>query len=165
MTDRGKKIFLLTCIIVPFVVYCVYYYGVMIKNAPYKFSEFKSLTFKYGFGNNLNNQYNSDTGVYQYVNENDSLLTTKVKLSEADLQDLHRKAAELGFWNFPEVIESEAKTNKNTPHYYIEYNYERKSKHVLFDMAYNKDEKLKNAITQLIKELSNKISDAQDRQK
>lgn len=164
MNDTSKKIFLAICIIVPFVLYCVYYYGTMIKNAPYKFSEFRSITFKYGLGDKLINEYDSKSGAYQYVNENDSLVKTTVKLSKDELLYLHRKAAELGFWNFPEVLEATEKShNRNTPHYYIEYTYERKSKHVLFDIDYNKDVKLKNAITQLIKELSKMISDAQDR--
>lgn len=164
MNDRSKKIFLVLCILVPLVLYCVYYYGIMIKNAPYKFSEFKSITFKYGLGDKLVNQYDSQSGTYQYVNEKDSLVKTTVKLSKDELLYLHRKAAELGFWNFPEVLESTKKMpGHTTPHYYIEYVYERKRKHVLFDINYDKDTKLKDAVTQLIKELSKMISDAQDR--
>jgi hypothetical protein len=135
----------------------------MIKNAPYKFSEFKSITFKYGLGDKLTNQYDSQSGIYQYVNENDSLVKTTVKLSKDELLYLHRKAAELGFWNFPEVLETTKKMHSNAPYYYIEYTYERKSKHVLFNLDYNKDVKLKDTVTQLIKELSKMISDAQDR--
>lgn len=163
MDDRSKKIFLAICIIVPFVLYCVYYYGVMIKNAPYKFSEFKSIQLKYGLGNNLVNQYDSQSGAYQYADENDSLVKTTVKLSKDELLYLHRKASELGFWNFPEVLSPTKPLHQHSPHYYIEYSYVRKHKHVLFDMDYDKDSKLKNAITQLIKELSKTISDAQDR--
>lgn len=164
MDNRSKKIFLAISIIVPFALYCVYYYGVMIKNAPYKFSEFKAIEFKYGLGKNLINKYNSESGNYQYTNENDSLIQTNIKLSKDELLYLHRKASELGFWNFPEVLEAPAnELNKNTPHYAIEYIYQRKKKQVLFGMDYNKDAKLKEAITQLIKELSKTISDAQDR--
>ncbi len=163
MNDRSKKIFLAICIVVPFVLYCVYYYGTMVKNAPYKFAEFKSITFKYGLGDKLINQYDSQSGIYQYVNEHDSLVQTTVKLSKDELLYLHRKAAELGFWNFPEVLEATKNKRSSTPHYYIEYTYERKSKHVLFDLDYNKDVKLKDAVTQLLKELSKMISDAQDR--
>ena len=163
MNDKSKKVFLAVCIIVPFVVYCVYYYGIMVKNAPYKFSEFKSITLQYGLGDKLVNQYDSKSGLYQYINDKDSLVQTHIKLSKDELLYLHRKAAELGFWNFPEVIAPDKATHASPAQYNIEFAYERKSKHVLFNLDYNKDTKLKDAISQLIKEVSTMLSDAQDR--
>ncbi len=167
MSDRQKKIFLLICIITPFLLYCFYYYGIMIKNAPYKFSEFESIKFKYGLGDNLVNQYDSKTGNYQYLNERDSLIKTNVKLSKDELLYLHRKAAEQGFWDFPEVFYNKGERDKknNSPHYYIEYNYDRKSKHVLFNADYSDNQKLGDAARQLVKEITNVINDAQDKGK
>ncbi|WP_423148304.1 hypothetical protein [Rubrolithibacter danxiaensis] len=167
MSDRGKKIFLALSVFVPFLIYCVYYYSIMIKNAPYKFSEFESITFKYGLGDSLINQYDSKTGNYQYLNEKDSLIKTKVKLSKDDLLYLHRKAVDLGFWDFPEQIlpSKYAGSSPNSPHYYLEFNYERKSKHMLFDVNYDKNQKLKDAARMLIEEVSRTINDAQDRGK
>ena len=166
MSDRTKKIFLAICIITPFLFYCIYYYSIMVKNAPYRFSDFESITLKYGMGDSLVNQYNSKTGVYQYLNSNDSLITTNVKLKRDELLYLHRKAAENGFWNFPEILENKsAKTDKiNSPHYYIEYKYKEKGKHVLYDAAYSDNKKLGDAAKQLTKEIRSMISDAQDRQ-
>ena len=119
MTIKQKKIFLALSIIVPFLLYCFYYYGMMVKNAPYKFSEFESLTFKYGIGDSLVNQYNSKTAIYQYVNDKDSLIRKKVKLTKDDLLILHRRAAQLGFWDFPSQIvnqeESVTKIQKSQP--------------------------------------------------
>jgi hypothetical protein len=167
MSDRGKKIFLAVCIIVPFIVYCIYYYGIMFRNAPYKFAEFESLTFKYGLGDSLINYYDSKTGIYQYVNTRDSLVKKQVKLTKDDLLYLHRKAVDLEFWNFPEKISGEGDPGyqKNSPHYYLEYKYKRKSKHVLFDTEYNQDPKLKDAARQLIEEVSKTINDAESRGK
>lgn len=166
MSDRSKKIFLAICIITPFLLYCVYYYSIMVKNAPYRFSDFESITFKYGLGDNLVNQYNSKTGAYQYINGNDSLIKTNVKLRKDDLLYLHRKAAENGFWNFPEVLENTSAVREKmiTPHYYIEYKYKGKTKHVLYDAAYTDNAKLGDAAKQLGKEISSMINDAQDRQ-
>ena len=166
MSDRAKKIFLAICIITPFLLYSVYYYSVMVKNAPYRFSDFESITYKYGMGDSLINQYNSKTGSYQYVNASDSLIKTHVKLNKDELLYLHRKAAENGFWNFPEIIEnSSAEVEKiNSPHYYIEFKYKNKSKHVLYDAAYSDKPKLGEAAKQLSKEISTMINDAQDRQ-
>ena len=165
MSDRSKKIFLAICIITPFVLYCVYYYSIMVKNAPYKFSEFESITFKYGLGDSLVNEYDSKTGIYQYLTERDSLIKTTFKLKKDDLLYLHRKASELGFWNFPEDLQpsKEEKHSLNSPHYYIQYKYKRKEKHVLFDAEYNKDPKLAEAAKQLAKEISNVINDAEER--
>lgn len=163
MSNKSKKIFLALSIIIPFLIYCFYYYGMMVKNAPYKFSEFESLTFKYGLGDSLINQYNSKTAIYQYVNEQDSLIKKKVKLTKDDLLVLHRRAAQLGFWNFPSEIVNKGEPLKNTPHYYIELTYKRKSKAVLFDLDYKGDPKLKDAVRRLIEEISNSVNDAEDR--
>ena len=167
MSERTKKIFLAICIITPFLLYCVYYYSIMVKNAPYRFADFESITFKYGLGDSLVNQFNSKTGEFQYVNERDSIIRTHVKMRKDDLLYLHRKAAETGFWNFPEVLENKsAKAQKiKSPHYYIEYKYKDKSKHVLYDAAYSENKKLGDAARQLTKEISSMISDVEDRQK
>jgi hypothetical protein len=167
MSDKSKKWFLAICIVVPFLVYCGYYYGIMIKNAPYKFSEFESLSLKYGLGTDLVNQYNSKTGEYQYINERDSLVKTKVKLTKDDLLYLHRKAADLGFWNFPERIEGrkDPKHPISSPHYYLEYKYKRKDKHMLFDLNYSDDPKLREAAKTLVDEVSKTIIDAEQRGK
>ena len=111
------------------------------------------------------NQYDSKTGYYQYVNSRDSLVKTKVNLRKDDLLYLHRKAAELGFWNFPENIERETENGKptNTPHYYLEYKYKNKTKHILFDVGYRDDPKLNDAAKTLITEVSNMINDVRDR--
>ena len=164
MSDRSKKIFLGICILLPFIAYCVYYYGVMISNAPYKFSEFESLKYKYGVGDSFTNQYDSKTGVYQYLNSRDSVVKVKVKLNNDDLLYLHRKAAEQGFWNFPEVLPGrDSIKSKTSAHFYIEYNYQRKSKHVLIDASYVENEKLRDAAKLLSTELNHVINDAYDR--
>src|SRR5476651_70891 len=101
MNNRNKKIFLITSITLPFLLYSGYYYGIMIKNAPYKFAEFDHVRFEYGDGDSLANKYNSKTGDYQYLTKNDSLVKKHLRLSKDDLLYLHRKAADLGFWDFP----------------------------------------------------------------
>ena len=164
MTDRQKKIFLAICITVPFILYCVYYYGIMIKNAPYKFSGMESITLKYGLGDSLVNQYDSKTGLYQYINEQDSLVQTKVKLSKDDLLYLHRKAVDMGFWNFPEDMRAKESKIPNAPRYYLEFKYQRKSKTVYFDLDYQGNDKLKEAAKILIETVSKTINDAEDRQ-
>ena len=166
MSDRGKKIFLGLSVVVPFLLYCVYYYGNMIKNAPYKYSEMESINLKYGLGDNLINTYDSKTGNYQYLDKRDSMVKTNVKLSKDDLLFLHRKAIDMGFWDFPEEIVSPQKDSLNkAPHYYLEYVYKRKSKHMLFDSRYIENPTLADAARQLIEVTTKTINTAEARHK
>lgn len=167
MSDKAKKIFLLLTIIVPFLMYCLYYYGRMIKNAPYKFTEFKSFVIQYGTSDSLLNKYNSQTGEYQYLNRHDSLVKMNLLLTKSDLLFLHRKAADLGFWDFPtrELGDSVKYKGQKPVRYYIEFNYQRKSKKVLFDESFDGDSKLKDANENLIKEILHVLADAEDRKK
>lgn len=134
----------------------------MVKNAPYKFAEFKSLNLRYGLGDSLINRYDSKTMAYQYVDDRDSLQHKHVKLSKDDLLFLHRKAVEYGMWDFPSTMRS-ADTTKKQPHYILEFIYERKTKRVDFDAGFNGNPKLKDAVRTLIETVSNTINRAEQR--
>jgi len=166
MSDKAKKIFFTLTIVVPFLLYCVYYYSHMIKNAPYKFSEFKSFVFKYGTSDSMVNTYNSATGDYQYLNRKDSLVKTNLPLRNSDLLYLHRKAAELGFWDFPVQELGDSSKIKGKPlRYYIEFNYQRKSKKVWFDESFDRDLKLKDANKTFINEIQRVLGEAEEKNK
>jgi len=168
MSDKAKKAFLLFTIIVPFLFYCVYYYSRVFKNAPYKFTEFKSITIQYGTSDSLLNRYDSKTGNYQYLNKRDSLVKTNVLLTHDELLYLHRKASDLGFWDFPTQelnTDTAGLMGQKPARYIIEFNYQRKSKKVTFDESFQGDPKLKDANQQLIKEIMHVLADAQDKQK
>lgn len=151
---KGKRIFLGLSIIVPFLFYCIYYYGMMLKNAPYKYVEFESVSIQYGERGNLINKYSSATGEYQYLDRRDSLVKKRVNLSNDDLLYLHRKAADLGFWNFPNDETGDSLTTGNKPpRYIIEYKYQRKSKKVIYDANYVADQRLVDANQRLVKEI------------
>jgi len=168
MSTTAKKIFLFLTIMVPFLFYCVYYYGRMLKNAPYKFTEFKSITIQFGSTDSLVNKYDSETGIYQFLDNHDSLVTKTLKLNKNDLLYLHRKAADLGFWDFPsdERSRDTIKYNGVKPvRFIIAYNYQRKSKKVIFDSRYAGDPKLIDANKQLIKEIQHVLANAEEKQK
>jgi len=151
---KGKRIFLGLSIIVPFLFYCIYYYGMMLKNAPYKYVEFESVSIQYGERDKLVNKYSSATGEYQYLDRRDSLVKKRLQLSNDDLLYLHRKAADLGFWNFPNDETGDSLTNGNKPpRYIIEYKYQRKSKKVIYDANYVADQRLVDANQLLVKEI------------
>jgi hypothetical protein len=165
MSNKTKRIFLIASIGVPLLLYCLYYYGMMVKNAPYRFSDFQYMRFEYGNGDSLINKYNSKTGNYQYLTKHDELKVAKVKLNKDDLLYLHRKAADLGFWNFPanEVNSTVNTSGPKTPRYLIEFVYKNKSKKVLFDAAFEGDRSLIDANERLIKEIQKKLDEAEVR--
>lgn len=165
MSDRSKKIFLAICIIVPFIVYCYIYYSQMFRNAPYRFSDFESIVIRYGEGDNLANQFDSKTGIYRYLNRNDSLVTDTVLLRNDDLHHLHGKAAQLGFWNLPEDMTSHAPETalRRAPRFYLEYNYKEKSKVVTLDADFNGDPKMIETAKSVIDEVMRVVNDARDR--
>jgi hypothetical protein len=163
---KTKKILLALCIILPFIIYCVYYYSIMIKNAPYKFTEFESFSYQFGPRGSLVNTYNSKSGEYQYVNDRDSVINTTLNLNKDDLLYLHRKAAMLGFWDFPvDETGDSVKTGRQPLRYIIEFKYQRKSKRVTFDKNYEGDPKLIDANEKMIKEVELVMAQAEARQK
>ena len=165
MNDRSRKIFLYICIIVPFVGYCIFYYANMIKNAPFRFSDFQSIEFSYGKPGEMLNKFDSKTASYQYLNKSDSLMETTLKLRQDDLLYLHRKAAEYGFWNFPEdmTVAGDTDTTKNVVRFMLKYSYKEKSKQVVFDSNYAGEEKLTEAAKLMIGEVQRVLKDAEDR--
>jgi hypothetical protein len=126
----------------------------MLKNAPYKFTEFESMSIQYGDRDSLLNKYDSKTGNYQYLNNRDSLVKKHLLLTKDDLLYLHRKAADLGFWDFPEDETGDSVKKGPQPlRYIIEFKYKRKSKKVVFDEDFDGDPRLIDANQRVIKEI------------
>jgi len=156
MKKSSKRIFLIASVIVPFLIYCVVYYTHVFSNAPYRFDEFQYFTFAYGPGDSLVNKYDSRTGEYQFVNVQNKLVKLKVHLPKEELLYLHRKASELGFWDWPSEIvgdTSQTRNGEKAPRYVTEFVYRRKTKKVVFDESYYLDTRLKDANRQMIKEI------------
>jgi hypothetical protein len=140
----------------------------VFKEPPYKFTDFKYFTIEYGDGDSLVNKYNSQTGDYQYLNKRDSLIKTTLRLTQNDLLYLHRKAAELGFWDFPAKELNNDTTilkGRKPPRYLIEFNYQQRSKKVLFNAAFDTDEQLKEANEHLVDEIMHVLAEAERRYK
>jgi len=167
MSDKKKKIFLFAIIIGSFLIYSLIYYVHVFNNAPYNFKEFKSFVFRYGTRDKMMNYYNSTTGEYNYLNKKDSLIKSHLLLTNADLDSLHKNARNLGFWDFPETelsADTTSDRSKDVPRYSIQFNYKRKSKHVLFDANYNGAAKLVDANKDMIKKITDILNNARERQ-
>lgn len=145
---------------VPFIIYCVVYYTPMIKNAPFKSSEFVSLDFKWGDGAALANHYNSATGQYQYLNKQDSLIKKSFKLRAKDISYMHNKANEYGLWNFPEVIGT---ADGKSLRYEFTFTYKRKVKHVVYYANFDGNPKLRSAVSSVKGVVEQTIQDAEKR--
>lgn len=165
MSDRSKKIFLGICIIIPFFLYCYYYYSTMLNNAPFRYVDFQSIVLKYGDGGELQNEFDSETGIFTYLNARDSVITDTVRMRDDDLLYLHRKAAELGFWNLPEDMTGIGfdTTNSEVPRFILQYNYKEKSKTVTYDADFEGNPKMKDAARSVIDEVRRVLSDARGR--
>lgn len=163
MSDRSKRIFLLICIIVPFLLYCYYYYSTMLGNAPYRYSDFQSIILTYGEGDDMHSHFDSSTGIYTYRNSRDSTVTDTIRMRDDDLLYLHRKAAELGFWNLPEDMTSGADHASDVPRFVLQYNYLEKSKTVTYDADFDGHPKMKDAARSVIDEVRRVISDVRGR--
>ncbi len=137
----------------------------MIKNAPFKSTEFVSIQYKWGVGEVLENSYDSATGDYQYLDAKDSLVKTKVKLRKNDIIYLHNKANELGLWNFPDVIANRGAdlTSNKVLRYELKFNYKRKSKKVIIMSDYQEIPKLMSVATQMRTLVADAVNDAEER--
>ncbi len=167
MSSRGKKIFLASTIIIPFLIYAIVYYAPIIRNAPFKAKEFVSLEYKWGIGSNLENSYNSATGEYKYYNRNDSLIVTKLMLNERDKKFLDSNADEQGFWNLPDIVantESDIQQSKAL-RYFMKFNYETKSKEVTYLSDFNGNPRMRGAAAQMQKIIEQKLVDLEERSK
>lgn len=167
MTSRGKKIFLMLSIVVPFLIYCIVYYAPIIRNAPFKAKEFVSLEYKWGTGNRLENSYNSATGEYRYLNDKDSLVIKHVELNARDKKFLDSNADEQGFWNLPDVV---ANNENDLQHakalrYFMKFNYQTKSKEVTYLSNYDGNPRMKDAAVQMQKIIEQSITEAEERNK
>ena len=164
MSDRTKKIFLAICIVFPFLLYCFYYYSQMFKNAPFRFADFESIVLKYGAGDELVNQFDSKTGHYQFLNVRDSLIVDTVRLRKDDVQYLHGKATQLGFWNLPDDMTSGAPDDEQpVARFYLRYNYKEKSKEVTLDTDFDGNTKMRDVAKTMVDEVMRVITDARRR--
>lgn len=163
MSTRGKKIFLAITIIVPMIIYCYIYYKPIIQNAPFRKDDFVSMQFSYGLKDTLENNYDSKTGVYQYVNTKDSVVTKKFFLKSDDVLYMHRKANEIGLWNFPDTIGKKSDKSRLVPRYDITFNYKEKSKHVTVYGDFDGNPKLLDAAVQMRKIIQETLLQAEKR--
>ena len=141
------------------------YYLINLKQSKYPVSTFVSVSYKWGVGDTLLNSYNSATGDYQYLDNRDSLIKTKVKLKANNIIFIHSKANELGLWQLPNVIankNSDLKSDK-VLRYEMEFVYEGESKKIIFLTDYDENMQTRLAVAELQKIIKQTIDEVEDR--
>jgi len=138
----------------------------MVKNAPFRYSDFEYIDIRYGTPDSLLNSYNSATQEYQYLNRENEVVTQKLKLTSDDLLFLHRKAMEMGFWNVDDDMTTprqDSLEGRHVPRYVLEYKYKEKGKTVTLDADYPGNQKMKDAAKTTIEKVLEMINIAQAR--
>ena len=166
MKQRTKVIFLALTVIGSFMIYCVYYYSNMIKNAPFRYSDFEYISIQYGTRDSMLNSYNSATHEYQYLERNKELVKKNLVLSSDDLLYLHRKAMEMGFWNVDDDMTTPRQDSLekiDVPRYILTFQYKEKGKTVTVDADYPGNQKMLDATKTTIEAVLERINVANAR--
>lgn len=138
----------------------------MIKNAPFRYTDFEYLEITYGTPNEMVNTYNSKTQHYQYLTNDNVLVKDTLKLRDDDLLYLHRKAMEIGFWNVDDnmtTARQDSTQGLNVPRYILKFVYKEKTKEVVLDADYAGTEKMKAAAKSTIDAVMTMIATAKAR--
>ena len=114
----------------------------------------------------LENTYNSSTGEFNYHDGNDSLIKTRVKLTNRDFKNLDSVADVQGFWNLPDVLANvEADVaNPKILRYEMKFIYKDATKSVLLLSNYNRNDRMRGAAAQMQKVIEQLIIDTEQKQ-
>lgn len=121
------------------------------------------MTYKWGVKDTLENQYDSKTGAYHYVNSQDSTIKKTVFLKGDDILYMHAKANEIGLWNFPDTIGKKSAKSIAVPRYDMYFKYKEKDKHVVIYGDFDGNPKLLDAAMQMRKVIEETINQAEKR--
>lgn len=163
MTDKQKKLYLTIMVIVPFLLYSIYYYYQLIRKAPYQFAEFQSIQIHYQKPGLLGYRYDSSTGLYQYVEANGDTISKCLLFSVDTLQQFHRKLVEALFFDMPRQMQGKipALSGAETPpSYFLKANYARKSWQICWNKYYDGKQIYSERLARLKKYFEVRLTDA-----
>ncbi|RZK42105.1 MAG: hypothetical protein EOO90_08485 [Pedobacter sp.] len=140
------------------------YYMISLKKAPYDVANFKSFSYKWGTGQQLDNAYDSESGDYIYLDNQDSLIKSNVKLRANNIIFIHNRISELGFWDLPSQLGT-AKVNSGILRYELQVNYLEKSKKIVFYADYDDDFNKLDSAKQIMQVIQSTIDEAESRYK
>lgn len=157
-----KNLSLVATVAVIVITAVVGYYMISLKKAPYDVANFESFTDRWGTSSVLENSYSSNTGLYQYLDNRDSLIKTQVKLRANEIIFIHNKISELGFWDLPSSI-GRPNAAKESLVYELQFNYKEKSKKVTIYSDFDEDRQLLDSAMRIKSMLQKAIDEAEAR--
>jgi len=156
-----RKLFVIFSIVVPFIVYSVYYYATLISHAPYRYDQFMGFEYKTFRNGQMRTHINSKTGEFSYFNRKDSLIQTKIQISSSELKDIHEKLRDIIFWDIPLVAgDSTQKHRTDVLLVYLKVKYKRAEKTVWWQDNYFADRKLDERMAEISTYINSKASEA-----
>ena len=163
--ELRKNISLIATVVIIIIVGVGGYYLINLKQGPHAAADFISVSSKWGVGDTLANSYNSATGDYQYLDNRDSLIKTKVKLRANNIIFIHSKVNEFGLWQLPDVIANKNADLKSDKvlRYEIVFNYEGKSKKIIYLTDYDEDQKIASAAEEIQNVIKKTIDEVEER--
>ncbi|MFN0290924.1 hypothetical protein [Pedobacter helvus] len=141
------------------------YYVMKMRSGGKKAASFVSLTYKWGVGDTLQNSYDSKTGQYQFISQNDKLIKENFKLRINNIIFLHSKINEQDLLAIPDTI-ANAQANLNDAkvlRHEFKFVYEDSTKNIIYLTNYNADPMIGNKAHQLQQLVQQVITEAEQR--
>lgn len=141
------------------------YYIMKVRSGGRKAAAFVSLNYKWGVGDTLQNSYNSKTGEYQFLDQNDKLIKEKFLLRTNNVIFMHSKINEQDLLNIPDTVANTLANIKDPKVLRYEFNfvYDDTTKNIIYLTNYDKDPSIgakANALQKLVQQV---ITEAEER--
>ncbi|RZL42265.1 MAG: hypothetical protein EOO93_29025 [Pedobacter sp.] len=117
------------------------FYIMKVRSGGRKAAAFVSLSYKWGVGDTLQNSYDSKTGEYQFLDQNDKLIREKFLLRTNNVIFMHSKINEQDLLNIPDTV-ANALANIKDPkvlRYEFKFVYDDTTKNIIYFTNYDKD--------------------------
>lgn len=150
MSPRFKKIYLFVMVVVPFLVYCGYYYGEMIRKAPFKFEDFQTIKVDFIAPGGREAHIDIAKGTVDYLLPGRGSVKDTISFSSDELQEFHRILYTNNFFEMPHEMQNEGSADSTTGVYTIDAIYERKQYKVAYETNYRGERRYKDKIERII---------------
>jgi len=163
MSAKQKMVMKLALVV--FIVVVGGYYITKLRSGGKKAISFVSLTYKWGVGDTLQNSYNSKTGEYQFLDQQDKLIKENFKLRTNNVIFLHSKINEQDLLNVPDTIANPSANLKDDKvlRYEFKFVYDDTVKNIIYLTNYDKDPLIANKASALQKTVQQIITEAEER--
>lgn len=141
------------------------YYIMKLRSGGKKAVAFVSLNYQWGVGDTLQNSYDSKTGNYQFLDQQDRLIKENFKLRTNNVIYLHSRIDEQDLLNIPDTIANKNADLKDPKvlRYQFQFVYDDTTRNIIYLTNYDKDPVISNKASALQKVVQQIISEAEER--